>query len=72
MKEPSEGEVRHATTHAAMYFVISVLLACFAVYILVTVSIWLRVLFVLSPLFFGWLSFFAPPRILVFVMKWLP
>ena len=46
MKEPNEAEIRRATAHAAMYFIISLLLAFFAVYIPITLSIGLRVLFV--------------------------
>gem|GEM_PF-1685539 len=72
MKEPSDTEVHRATAHAAMYLFISVILACFAIYISVTVSVWFRVAFVLLPIFFGWLSFFAPYKTLVSVMKFLP
>jgi hypothetical protein len=71
-EEPLEGERGVSTAAAAICFAISLVLAVLAIVVVEDVAVWIRALFVLAAGFFGWLLFFAPSRVRVAVVRWLP
>ena len=68
----TENEREVSLVGTAIAFAVSLALAIFAVAIAENVALWIRVGFVLSACFFGWLLSLAPSHVRVVIMRWFP